>query len=186
MSALGAGTKSGTTNGERERGTRPREPSSVFDGLYAGGLQRPHEPCVRAVFVDWLVCRRPAAREAASGPGDAGERLLRVCRLMALEPWAEMVEAPMGSKFFEICERIDPESEALYRKLMLECVTIILGDEVSAEVFLLALDGLFADQPSMDVLEPRTRLLVARFAPPAKRKKEGRTDMRRLPWHEPF
>lgn len=131
------------------------------------------EDIFRAVFVDWLVSRRPAAKEAASGPGDAGERLLRVSRLMALEPWAEMVEAAMGSKFFEICEQIDPESEALYRKVMLECVTVILGDEASAEVFLLALDGLFADQPSMDVLEPRTRLLVARFAPPTTRKKNG-------------
>jgi hypothetical protein len=30
-------------------------------------------------------------------------------------------------------------------------------------VFLLALDGLFADQPSMELLEQRTQLLAARF-----------------------
>jgi len=45
-----------------------------------------------------------------------------------------------------------------------------LGDEASAEVFLLALDGLFADQPSMEVLEQRTRLLAARFAPRSSKK----------------
>jgi AcrR family transcriptional regulator len=131
------------------------------------------EAIYRAVFVDWLVSRHPAAKEAANGPGDAHERLLRVSRLMALEPWAEMVNAPMGNEFFEVCERIDPEGEALYRKVALECVTAILGDEASAEVFLLALDGLFTDRPSMDVLERRTQLLAARFAPPTTRKKKG-------------
>ena len=128
------------------------------------------EDIYRAVFVDWLVSRHPAAKEAADGPGSAYERLLSVCRLMALEPWAEMVGAPMGSEFLEACERIDPESEALYRKVALECVAAILGDEASAEFFLLALDGLLADQPSMEVLEQRTKLLAGRFAPPAKAK----------------
>jgi TetR/AcrR family transcriptional regulator, transcriptional repressor of aconitase len=123
------------------------------------------EDIYRAVFVDWLVSRHPAAKAAANGPGSAYQRLLGVCRLLALEPWAEMVGAPMGSNFIEACERIDPESEALYRKIALECVAAILGDEASAEVFLLALDGLFADQPSMEVLEQRTQLLAARFAP---------------------
>jgi AcrR family transcriptional regulator len=128
------------------------------------------EDIFRAVFVDWLVSRHPAAREAANGPGTSYERLLGVCRQMVLEPWAEMVGAPMGSEFFEACERIDPESEALHRKVALQCVAAILGDEASAEVFLLALDGLLADQPTTKVLEQRTKLLAARFAPPAKEK----------------
>jgi hypothetical protein len=51
----------------------------------------------------------------------------------------------MGSEFLDVCERIDPESEALYRKVAHECVAAILGDEANAEVFLLALDGSFAD-----------------------------------------
>jgi AcrR family transcriptional regulator len=128
------------------------------------------EDIYRAVFVDWLVSRRPAAKKAANGPGSAYERLLRVCHLLVLEPWAEMVGAPMGSEFLEACERIDPESEALYRKVALESVATILGDRASAEVFLLALDGLFADQPPMDVLERRTQLLAARFAPRSSKK----------------
>ncbi|CAM4510952.1 TetR/AcrR family transcriptional regulator [Corallococcus exiguus] len=128
------------------------------------------EEIYRAVFVDWLISRHPAAKEAANGPGSAYERLLSVCRLMALEPWAEMVGAPMGSEFLDACERIDPESEALYRKVVLECVVAILGDEPSSEVFLLALDGLLADKPSMETLEQRTQLLAARFAPRSSKK----------------
>jgi hypothetical protein len=60
----------------------------------------------------------PAAKQAAAGPGSPYERLLSVCRLMALEPWAEMVGAPMGPEFLEFCERIDRESEALYREVV--------------------------------------------------------------------
>src|SRR5262245_44036494 len=131
---------------------------------------RDKEDIYRAVFVDWLVSRHPAAREVANGRGSPYERLLGVCRLMALEPWAEMVCAPMGNEFLEACERIDPETEALHRKVALKCVAVILGDVASAEVFLLALDGLLADQPSMEVLERRTQLLAARFVPPAKKK----------------
>jgi TetR/AcrR family transcriptional regulator, transcriptional repressor of aconitase len=76
----------------------------------------------------------------------------------------------MGREFLEACERIDPESEALSRKVAHECDAAILGDEASAEVFLLALDGLLADQPSMEVLEQRTQLLAARFAPRSSKK----------------
>ena len=129
------------------------------------------EDIYRAVFVVWLVSRHPAAKEAANGPGSAYHRLLSVCRLLALEPWAEMVGAPMGSEFLAACERIDPKSEALYRKVALESVAAILGDEASAEVFLLALDGLLIDQPSIEVLEQRTQLLAARFAPRSSKKR---------------
>ena len=128
------------------------------------------EEIYQAVFVDWLVSRHPTAKQAAKGPGSPYERLLSVCRLMALEPWAEMLGAPMGREFHEVCERIDPENEARYRKVAHECVAAILGDEASAEVFLLALDGLFADQPPIEVLEQRTQLLAARFAPRSSKK----------------
>lgn len=126
------------------------------------------EDIYRAVFVDWLISLHPAAKQAAKGPGSAYERLLDVCRLMVLEPWSEMVGAPMGGEFLEACARIDPASEALHHKVRLQCVTTILGDEASAEVFLLALDGLLADEPKPELLAERTKLLAARFAPRAK------------------
>jgi hypothetical protein len=43
--------------------------------------------------------------------------------------------APIGREFLAVCERIDPESESLYRKVVHESVAAILGDEASAEVF---------------------------------------------------
>lgn len=124
---------------------------------------RDKEAIYQAIFADWLLARHPAARSAAAGPGSAYERLLAVCRLMALEPWGEMVGAPMGHEFLDLCEQIDPDNDAFYRRVMRECVALILDDDASAEVFLLALDGLFADRPSLEVLEPRLELLSARF-----------------------
>lgn len=117
----------------------------------------------RAVFADWLVARHPIAKAAAKSAGAAAERLLTVCRVIALEPWAEMVTAPMGAEFLAACSRIDPKSEALHRKVALDSVAAILGDKASAEVFVLALDGLLADQPTVKQLEARTRVLVSRF-----------------------
>src|SRR5262249_8643033 len=122
------------------------------------------EDIFRAVFIDWLVSRHPAAKEAAAARGSAYERLVSVCRLMAIEPWAGMVGSPMGHELLEACERIDPATDAKHRRVSLECVAAILGDRGSAEVFLLALDGLLGDDPTVAVLEERTRLLAARFA----------------------
>lgn len=121
------------------------------------------EDIFSAVSADWLLSRHPAAQKAATGPGSPNERLLDVCRLMALEPWADMVGTPMGSEFFAACERVDPAIDARHREVALQCMAEILGDNEVATVFLLALDGLMADKPSTDVLEQRTRILAAQF-----------------------
>lgn len=117
----------------------------------------------QAVFADWIITRLPAAMEAAERSGDTSARLLNVCRILALEPWVEMAGAAMAGEFLAACERIDPENEARFRQVKHDCVVAVLRDEESAEVFLLAFDGLFADGPAPAVLERRTRLLVSRF-----------------------
>ena len=128
------------------------------------------EDIYRAVFVDWVVSRHPAAKDVANGPGSSYERLLNVSHLLAIEHWAEMVATPMGNEFLEACSHIDPESMALHRKVSLSCMATILGDAASAEVFLLALYGLFADQPSREIVEQRVKVLAAHFAPRASQK----------------
>jgi len=125
------------------------------------------EDLFTGVFAHWLVARHPAAREAAAGPGTPVERLIAVCRAMVLEPWADMVGAPMAGEFFDVCARIDPAIEAHHRAVAHECVTAILRDGDAATVFLLSLDGLLADEPTPAVLEQRVALLAGRFAPPA-------------------
>ncbi|MCP3409549.1 TetR/AcrR family transcriptional regulator [Bradyrhizobium sp. CCGB01] len=130
------------------------------------------EDIFTAVFADWLISRHPAAKQAAAGTKPPRELLVDVCRLMVIQPWADMVGAPMAGEFFDVCERIDPEIEALHRGVAAECVAAILdGDESAAEVFLLALDGLLSDEPTPAVLEQRVQLLATRFAPSANKRK---------------
>jgi len=130
---------------------------------------RNKEELYTAVFTDWLISRHPAALQAASAPGDSFKRLIEVVRLLVLEPWSEMVGAPMGGEFFEACERLDPEIEARHREVALQCVTTITRDREAAEVFLLSLDGLLTDQPSVDLLSHRIHILAARFVQSANR-----------------
>jgi AcrR family transcriptional regulator len=131
------------------------------------------EAIFTAVFAHWLVARHPEAQKVANGQGDARERLLTVCRVMVLEPWSDMAAAPMGSEFFDVCARIDPEIDARHRKVALQCVEAILGSQADAEVFLLALDGLLADQPKVPVLERRLRILAERFVAPKGSRRGG-------------
>ncbi len=119
-----------------------------------------------AVFQHWLVARQPDAQRASEAPGGPCERLLEVCRLMVLEPWADMVGAPMAAEFHEVCKRVDPQVSAHHRRVMLQCVATILDDAAAAEVFLLCLDGLLIDKPTTAALERRVHLLADRFVQP--------------------
>ena|SRR5450631_2809536 len=115
------------------------------------------------VFESWFESRYPAAKLAATGPGSKAERLFEVCEVMQLEPWAEIEGAPMAHEFHDVCARIEPEIEARYQRVKLQNVQTILESKELAEVFLLALDGLQGDMPTMAVLRRRIALLIDRF-----------------------
>src|ERR1700752_3526521 len=66
------------------------------------------EEIYQAVFVDWLASRKPAAKQAANGPGRRSDGLVSVSRLLVLEPYAEMLGTLLRTEFVEICERIVP------------------------------------------------------------------------------
>lgn len=121
------------------------------------------EEIYEAVFIDWLLSRQDAAYQAAIGSGSDYDRLFNVCNLLRLETWVDMVDAPMGSCFFDDCERIDPERKAQYLTIMSDCINAILKDQASTDVFILALDGLVTDHPSVETLTQRVKILIARF-----------------------
>ena len=101
--------------------------------------------------MDWLVSRKAAVKQAANGPGRLSERLVSVCRLLVLEPYAEMVGTPMGSAFVEVCQRIAPESEALYRKVALGCVSMVAPSWATTDCLgFSARDGRVAGGPALD------------------------------------
>jgi AcrR family transcriptional regulator len=129
------------------------------------------EDIFRGAFEDWFQERYPAAEDAVNATGSRADRLLQVCDLLLLEPWAEMVGAPMASEFYEVCERLAPALEAKHQKTFLKVVQAIIEDKEAAEVFLLALDGLHADMPATKVLRRRLELLVDRFVRTGQRAK---------------
>lgn len=133
-------------------------------------LFKDKEDIFTAVFAHWLIARHPAARATAIRSGSAYDRLLEVCRVMLIEPWSDMVGAPMAGDFYDVCERLDPEIAEKHRQETVDCVALIIEDKAAAEIFVLALDGLLGDNPKTQLLEQRVQLLAARFAPPKKRK----------------
>jgi TetR/AcrR family transcriptional regulator, transcriptional repressor of aconitase len=131
------------------------------------------EDIFAAVFEYWLIARHPQAQVAVAARASLQDRLLTVCRVMVFEPWEDMVGAPMAAEFYDVCDRLAPEVSARHRQVMLDCVTAILNDADAAEVFVLALDGLLADQPTPAVLESRTKVLIERFGRPALKPKRA-------------
>lgn len=131
------------------------------------------EDIFTAVFAHWLVARHPAALRASTGSGSTYERLLEVCHVMLIEPWSDMVGAPMSGDFYDVCERLDPEIVKNHRQVTVQCVASVIEDQAIAEVFVLALDGLLGDNPTTQVLEQRVQLLAAHFTPAKKAKGKG-------------
>lgn len=121
------------------------------------------EDIFKAVFQHWLMADLPVAKAAAERDGDRYERLVEVCRVVAIDTYGVMYGAPMADEFFEACDRIDPAASAEHRRVATECVASVLSDKESAEVFILALDGMFADGPTVETLKRRAELLSARF-----------------------
>ncbi|CAM5180896.1 AcrR family transcriptional regulator OS=Castellaniella defragrans OX=75697 GN=HNR28_002357 PE=4 SV=1 [Castellaniella defragrans] len=119
------------------------------------------------VFDDWLLSRLPKAREASAALGPSRTRLQAVCQIVLLDLWSEMEVAPMASEFHDVCERLGPQAAQRHREGVLQCVRGVLGDPEVSLVFLLALEGLMVDRPSLDVLSLRVGILVDRFAGPA-------------------
>ncbi|PJZ79070.1 TetR/AcrR family transcriptional regulator [Leptospira neocaledonica] len=92
------------------------------------------------------------------------EKLIRVCELNLIEPWAKIEGRPKTAEFYETCSKLSPESTQKYEKQIVKFAERILGDKKTAEVFFLALEGLSADLPKTKVLRKRVELLCERFS----------------------
>lgn len=72
----------------------------------------------------------------------------------------------MGAEFYDICEQLAPSIVQQHQQFILQCVAVILQDEMAAKVFLLALNGQLADNPTTTELFQRTKILVDCFTAP--------------------
>jgi TetR/AcrR family transcriptional regulator, transcriptional repressor of aconitase len=94
----------------------------------------------------------------------AKQKLLRICELILIEPWAKIEGKPKTSEFYETCSKLSPKSTQKYERQIIKFAERILGDKESAKVFFLALEGLSADLPKTKVLHKRVALLTEKFA----------------------
>lgn len=121
------------------------------------------EDILLGVFEHWLGSTHPEAIKIINGSGSKSDKLFQVSEIMILEPWAEMENAPMASEFHDVCHKVEPDVCSEHEKVMLECIEIVLGNKDLAELFLLSLEGLQSDCPTVKTLEKRIKLLIRQF-----------------------
>jgi len=94
---------------------------------------------------------------------DRKTKLLRVVEIWLLEPLERLTASPLGNELFEEALGVSPEVEQRHRERTRELLTAVIGDATAAEVFSLAVGGLKIDQPSIETLRGRMRVLTERF-----------------------
>jgi TetR/AcrR family transcriptional regulator, transcriptional repressor of aconitase len=122
------------------------------------------EDIYSAVYDDVFDARYPIAEQILAGPGSRRDKLLRIYEVLCVETWALVMDAPMAQEFYDACLQVSPEIHAKHERRLLELTRKVLGSRDAAEVLMLAVDGLFADLPSVAVLRKRLRVLIERFA----------------------
>ncbi len=123
------------------------------------------EEIFAGVFDQGFEERFPKAEAAMASKGTKRERLFRVMEVLLLEPWADVVNAPMASEFYETCVRLFPQVEEKHEKRKIKLLQRILGSKEATELFMLAVDGLEGDMPTTPILRRRMQLLIERFVP---------------------
>lgn len=122
------------------------------------------EEILGAMFEQLFEGRYEMVEKVLAGRGTKREKLLRVCDILCVEPYAEVMGTPMAPELNEACVRIDPEGHARRARMRSKHTEALLGSKEIADVFTLAIEGLAEDTPTADVLKRRIRVLVERFA----------------------
>ena len=117
-----------------------------------------------AVLEDIFETTYRAAEHALAKPGSKREKLMSLYEALVLDPWKDLiVDAPMGTEFYEACSRVTPDINERHRKIQLKYTQAVLGTKEASEVFMLAVDGLTQDLPAPKVLRRRLEVLIDRF-----------------------
>jgi TetR/AcrR family transcriptional regulator, transcriptional repressor of aconitase len=146
--------------------------SSLEDIAKQAAISRPliyrkfksKEEIFGAVVEDISETTYRAAEHVLEKLGSNREKLMSLYEALLLDPWKEfIVDAPMGTEFYDACSRVTPEIDERRRKTQLKYTQAILGTKEASEVFMLAVDGLTQDLPAPKVLRRRLEVLIDRF-----------------------
>ena len=117
-----------------------------------------------AVLEDIFETQYRAAEQALAKTESKREKLMSLYEVFLLDPWKELiVDAPMGTEFYQACRRVTPHINEKHRKIQLKYTQAVLGTKEVSEVFILAVDGLHQDLPATKVLRRRLDVLIDRF-----------------------
>jgi len=122
------------------------------------------EEILSGMFEQLFEGRYESVEKVLAGRGSKREKLLRVCDVLCVEPYAEVMGTPMAPELNDACARIDPEGHERRARLRSQHTESLLGSKEIADVFTLAIDGLARDTPTAQVLKRRIRVLVGQFA----------------------
>ncbi len=125
---------------------------------------RNKEEILCAMFERLFEGRYEHVERVLRGPGRRRAKLLRICDILCVEPYAEVMGTPMAPELNEACARLDPEGHAKRARLRAKYTEDLLGGRETAQVFTLALEGLAEDTPTAEVLRKRIAVLARRFA----------------------
>jgi AcrR family transcriptional regulator len=147
--------------------------TSLDDIARRAGLSRPllyrkyrnKEDIFSAVYDDVFEARYPLAEAVLAARGSRREKLIRIYEILCVETWALVMDAPMAKEFYDACMQVIPEIHAKHERKLYELTRRLIGGKDVTDVFMLAVDGLFVDLPSVAVLRKRLRVLVDHFAP---------------------
>jgi AcrR family transcriptional regulator len=120
------------------------------------------EAIFTALYDEVFMTNLLAAQQIVAGRGPRARKLEQICEVACVEPYALIMKAPMAAEFWAACEEVIPkildDHAHKWRALLAQ---VLAADLV--EVFDLALEGLYADMPSVADYRQRIRLLISRF-----------------------
>jgi AcrR family transcriptional regulator len=88
------------------------------------------------------------------------EKLLKMVEIIILKDWSIISNSFNGIEFFSELISVLPKFEEKYRKRFIQMAASVLENKELAEVFRFSLTGLTSDNPSMETLRKRVKILV--------------------------
>lgn len=124
---------------------------------------RNKEAIFAALYDEMYEVRYPRIVTVVEGKGPKRSKLERACEIILIEPWELVCRAPAAAEFYTACEHVIPEILEKHDRMLQALCTKVLGDATLAEVFLLAVEGLYTDVPDVPTLRARLHILIERF-----------------------
>jgi AcrR family transcriptional regulator len=115
-----------------------------------------------ALYDDVFETQLQHALDSLALAGSKRHKLERIVAIVCVDPYEMINKAPMAQEFWEACVELIPEILERHKRKWRALLGKLLPKQL-VEVFDLALDGLYADMPTVAVYRQRIGVLLSRF-----------------------